>query len=520
MTPRTLLAVPITSAARPVAAQAAEAAAARADLIELRVDLIGDWRAVETYLAGPRPLPAILTIRPRREGGGWDADENERISLMERLGLHLPGFIDVEWSTWSASANVRQKLGLVCETSPPSPHDRPRNRLILSQHDFAATPANLGAVFDTLASQPYAIVKVACAGHDASDALHMLAELARIAGRRPAIGLTMGEAGAATRVLAAKFGACLTYAPLEPADASAPGQLTLAQLRARRFHDVGPRTRVYGVVGWPVAHSRSPALHNAAMSAAGIDGVYVPFPVSPGFEAFDRFMVRAAAQELDVAGLSITIPHKENALRWLRANGGAVDPLAARIGAVNTLSRGADGRWDGSNTDSPAVIAALRTCATCAGDGLHEQRVLILGAGGAGRAALAALTERGCPVTICNRDPARAAQLAAEFDAATLPWEARGAAPFDILINCTSVGLWPDVDVSPFPPSALTSGQVVFDTIYNPPRTRLIRDAAAAGCHVVPGVEMFIAQAMRQFERWHGRPADREVCRRSLKSAE
>lgn len=519
MTPRTLVVVPITTAARPLAAQAAEGAAQRADLIELRVDLIGDWRAVEAYLGGPRPLPAILTIRPRHEGGAWDADEAERISLIERLGLLLPGYVDVEWSTWCASANVRQKLGLVCDAAAPDSHDRPRNRLILSQHDFAATPADLGAVFDALESEPRAIVKMACSGRDAADALLMLDELRGRSGKRQVIGLTMGESGVATRVLAAKFGAFLTYAPLDEGDASAPGQLTLAGLRRMRFDEIGPRTRVYGIVGWPVAHSLSPALHNAAMCAAGIDGVYVPLPVMPGFDAFARFMSRAAADGLDIAGLSVTIPHKENALRWLRENGGAVEPLAARIGAVNTLSRDGAGRWSGANTDAPAVVAALQSRPACDGALLRGRRVLILGAGGAGHAAAAALAERGCLLTICNRDPHRAQQLADEFGAATAAWEARGATPFDILVNCTSVGLWPAVDESPFPRDSLRGGQVVFDTIYNPPLTRLLRDATAVGCEVVSGVVMFVAQATGQFARWHGQPPDNQVCRRSLERA-
>jgi shikimate dehydrogenase len=201
----------------------------------------------------------------------------------------------------------------------------------------------------------------------------------------------------------------------------------------------------------------------------------------------------------------VTLPHKEHALQWLAATGGACSEVARACGAVNTLTRDAAGRWHGDNTDVAGVRAALALHAPLAGDGLRGLRVLILGAGGAARAAVLAVQSAGGAATLCNRTAARAAQAAQELRCAALAWEQRAAlANFDVLINCTSVGLWPAPDASPMPDDALAPPLVVLDTIYRPRATRLLQAAEARGCVVLSGSEMFIGQAAAQFETWHG----------------
>lgn len=534
---------------------------AGADLVELRVDAIADIDAIESVLLAPRVLPFIITIRPSAEGGLWDGDDALRISMLERLGLLLPGFIDVEAATWFKSANIRHKIGLVCaideadlsalhgsdalsssaapasdEPVPdvdlpnprrsvakpftprkPAKHARPKNRLILSYHDFRHTPADLDAAIRPLVEVPGVIAKAAFMTHDATDALRLLAAQRAATGRAAAGGaaaiMGMGEAGLVTRVLGPKCGAALVYAAPSDDAIAAPGQPTLATLRdLYSWSRIDEHTRLYGVVGWPVSHSRSPLIHNTAMRHVGVNAVYVPLPVRPTYEDFATFMDFVAANDwLDCRGLSVTIPHKVHALRWLRERGYDITPLASRIGAVNTLTRSARG-WMGDNSDATGAMHALET------GGAFPNRprdlpVAILGAGGAARAIAAMLAERGCRIVIFNRDESRAWSLAADFGCDVRPWSDRVATTASLIVNCTSVGMAPGVDDSPLPSEALRRYQIIFDSIYNPVDTRLLRDARARGARTISGLEMFLAQAAAQFQIWHGASDIIEVMR-------
>ncbi len=519
----TRLCVPIVSPDPPLAEQVRAARDAGADLVELRVDLIGDVAAVEALLAKPLPIPAIVTIRAASEGGHWDGDDDARIALLERLGLRLPGYIDVELAAWTRSANLRQKVSLVArprDARTGSSVDRTKNALILSCHDTRGTPPDLDAVFDALDASPATVAKAVFTATDASDALRVLIELERRGKRRDWIALAMGDAGLATRVLARKFDAFLTFATLEAGAESAPGQVTIDALRGLyRWDALRHATRVFGVVGWPVAHSLSPHLHNAAMHAAGIDGVYVPLPVQPGEAAFTRFMnLVAASPQLDLSGLSVTIPHKEHALRWLEAHGNGCDSQARRCGAVNTLTRDPDGKWRGANTDVTGVRDALDAAQVLDDPRRPVRRALVLGAGGAARAVLTALSGRGVVLTVSGRRLEAAAALAREFDADAAAWDERERVAAELVINCTPIGMWPAADASPMPAQALRPHQVVFDTVYRPACTQLLADARAAGCRTVAGTEMFVRQAAAQYQTWHGRPAPLRVLCEVLES--
>jgi len=510
----TLIAVPIVRDTSPLAQQVASARAAGADLVELRVDLIRDVDAVEALLTADASRTFILTIRAAEEGGAWDGSDAERVALYERLGLRLPGYVDVELRTWQRSANLRQKLGLVCARrtggEARAAEDRPRNELILSMHDFSRFPADLDAATVDLLAAGAAICKVAFTADDATDALRMLAWTHRHASHR-VIGIAMGAGGAASRVLARKAGAFLSFAAADGETGSAPGQIPVDVLRGLyRWDAIRARTAVFGVVGWPVGHSRSPAVHNALLAHHGIDGVYVPLPVAPSAAAYDRFMAAVEAEAwLDVRGLSVTLPHKEHAHDWLAARGYPLSDLGRRAGAVNTLVRSADG-WRGENTDAAGALAALGAGGAAA---LRGARVLILGAGGVAATLAAALTDAGATVAVSNRTAARAAALASRLGCQAVTWEARGAWPHDLLINGTSVGMTPAADETPLPADALCAGAVVLDTVYTPAQTRLLREAAARGCQTVSGLEMFCAQAAAQHRAWHGNEPDARVLR-------
>ena len=322
----------------------------------------------------------------------------------------------------------------------------------------------------------------------------------------------MGPAGLASRVLAGKVGSFGTFAALSADSASAPGQPTLEEFRRLyRWADVSGGSAVYGVVGCPVAHSMSPAIHNAAFAAAGIDAVYLPLHLEPGPGHFDRFIDAVLARpRLDWRGLSVTIPHKENALAYVGPQ--RCDELAVRIGAVNTITFLPDGSLRGDNTDYAAAVDAL-----CAGMGIGRadlagRRAAVAGAGGVARAVVAALVRYGADVCVYNRTVSRAARLAEDFGCRAAGLDDLPATDAEILVNCTSVGMHPNVDdclLERIP----TSVRVVFDTVYNPPETLLLRRARRAGCACASGVEMFVNQAVLQFEKWTGRPAPRSVMR-------
>jgi len=531
MVGRTRIAVTLTRSRPGLREQVDAALRAGAELIELRVDLISDVEAVDALLRQPHAIPYILTVRRAEEGGAWCGAEAERIALLERLARHVPGLVDLELAAWQNSAEARARIAGVCrvgggaDLASPGAGGLPApglgNLLILSHHDLSGTPTNLDAVFERLEASPANITKAAFTAREALEACRVLEQLQRRGSAGNVIALAMGAAGLATRVLARKFGAFLTFAAAEPGAESAPGQPTVAELRhIYRWDEIDEHTPVFGVIGWPVTRSLSPRVHNAAMAAAGIDGVYVPLPVGPAYEDLAAFLDYVTASRwLDVAGLSVTIPHKEHAARWLVERGYRLSPLACRCGAVNTLVRTGDGDWRGENTDAPGALEALETVPALAGGQLAGATADVLGAGGAAAAIAAALLDRGCRVTIYNRTSSRGAALAQRLRCGWRPWEERAGGTGRIIINCTSVGMGADAASSPVPSERFTPDTVAFDVVYDPPETRFLREARARGCRTVSGAELFIGQASAQFTLWHGRQAPRDVMRRALEAA-
>lgn len=252
----------------------------------------------------------------------------------------------------------------------------------------------------------------------------------------------------------------------------------------------------YGIIGHPLGHTMSPALHNWALARAGLPGVYQAFPVEPG--ALPAFMARA--RTLPLAGLSVTIPHKVAVMALLDG----VSARARRTGAVNTVYWD-NGRLLGENTDVPGFLAPLRALDAVPGC------ALVLGAGGAARAVLAGLAELGVArVLVCARSLPKAEALAAEFAAAALPWDQRASARADLVVNTTPLGMrGTGQDQSPWPDDApLGPGQVAYDLVYNPRRTVFLTRASATGARIVDGLEMFLHQGLEQFRLWTGQTFD------------
>ena len=331
---------------------------------------------------------------------------------------------------------------------------------------------------------------------------------------RPMIALAMGEFGLMSRVLAGKFGAFLTFASVRAESATAPGQPTLADLRdLYRFRSITPDTALFGVIGHPVAQSLSPLVHNAGFDAARADAVYLPLPVAPGWEPLKATLGALTDHEsLRFEGASVTHPHKENALRFAREHSWFIAPAAETAGAVNTIAG-----TNAANTDTLAIAGAVRDA------GLTGGRALVLGAGGAARAAVTALLNAGWSVAVANRTPDRARALATELGA---DWAYDGhdeVARANLVVNATPVGMTagPAPADSPVSSEALEhragSDLVVFDTVYNPLDTPLLLAARAAGLRTIDGAEMFVRQAAMQLEIWTGKPAPLELYRRIVR---
>lgn len=476
----------------------ARAVEAGADLIELRLDTYDDIDDT-LLLAMQIDIPFVLTRRPERQGGESTEDDDTRYETLQnhRKGFPEKTLVDIEWDG-QRTMEYRELLN---------------EHAIVSQHDFKGRPATLTKTYVEMCRSDAGVVKIAWMPRsirDCAEALQLL-DLRH----KPSVILCMGEAGNISRILCRKFGAYFTFASLDPQSATAPGQVTIDELKnVYRWDAMQRSTKVYGVVGSPIAHSMSPALHNAGFDAVGYDGVYVPLLVEPGWESFKAFCeVFFDFKPLDLSGLSITIPHKENALRYAKEKGWRIDPLAEKIGAVNTYD--VVNRY-ATSTDYAAILDTITTSLSIDRAGLKGLRVTVIGAGGTGRTSVAALTHFGARVIVLNRTKDRADALAAEFGATSRAMEDLASIEADVFINTTSLGMSPNVDTSPFNAGLpkLTGDSLVFDTVYNPLETKLLKQSAEAGSRTVGGIEMFVRQAAGQFSLWTGRDAPTEVMRR------
>jgi 3-dehydroquinate dehydratase/shikimate dehydrogenase len=454
-------------------------AAHEADIVEVRLDGV-DQPDAAAALEG-RLRPVIVTCRPRWEGGAFAGSEEVRRRLLADAIALGAEFVDVELRAEFASELIRLRRG---------------RGVIVSMHDFDGPVPDVAGRVHALRSSGAEIVKYAMTADALADTLPLF-ELARAAERsgdgQGHVLLAMGPRGAHTRILAARLGNRWTYA----GDAVAPGQLPAARLLGEfRFRRIQAGAALYGVVGSPIAHSLSPAMHNAGFAAAGLEAAYL------ALDARDTHDFVTFARAMDLQGASITAPFKVS----MMAAVDEVDPLAAEVGAINTLAvRG--GRWIGTNTDVAGFVAPLAGRMV-----LRGTRAAVLGAGGAARAVAVALKREGAHVRVCARRPEQAAAVAAAVGVEA------GAFPpppgsWDVLVNATAAR-----DRSPMEGVRL-DGEIVFDLVYAPDDTALISQARAAGCWTIGGIEMLIAQAERQFETWTGAAPAPGLFRQAVQAA-
>eukprot|EP00250_Pteridium_aquilinum_P004369 c14583_g1_i2 orf=253-1791(+) len=475
------------------------ACAQGANLVEFRLDHLArfDPHTDLPTLLADRPLPAVVTYRSSSEGGKYVGDDAPRFSAL-MLAIKLGAdFVDIEMEV---APTFMSKLQWPFES-----------KIIVSNHNFQKTPAaeELGCLVANMQSTGADIIKVVTFAQEITDVAHVFQVLSR--SQVPTIALVMGEHGVISRLLAPKFGGFLTFGALAPGKESAPGQLTLADLHnIYRFPHVGQDTEIFGIIGQLVGYSKSPIIHNKFFQEIGYDGIYVPFLVKNFKEFFDVFHAS------NFIGFSISIPYKEVAMESCDE----VEPFAKAIGAVNTVvRRKSDGKFVGYNTDCEAAVTAIE-------DGLGGKKgghsplfgkyVVVIGAGGAGKAIAYGAKQRGASVFIANRHYERARILARAVGGTALTIQqlydlkpVKGS----VLANTTPIGMYPNEKETPIHKDALRHYSLVFDAVYTPKVTRLIREAEEAGLIVVSGMEMFIRQAIEQFSLFIASPVPRQRLR-------
>ena len=423
----------------------------------------------------------LATCRRHQNHGRFNGAMADQLRILEIAVEHGACAVDVEIET---AELVAGKLSMFSG----------RAQLIVSYHNFENTP-QIEQITKRMTRIPADIYKLVTTARKPSDAARVLAA-AKSSTRARMVVLAMGELGFPTRVLSTAWGGVFTYAAPMHAQGTAAGQVSARQLRhLYRIEKFTKAAKVYGVIADPVRHSLSPVIHNRAFQSRRLDAVYLPFLVSPA-HLRDFFV---AAEKTPVSGFSVTIPHKQKVVRYLDI----VDPLARRIGAVNTVWKKA-GKWRGTNTDAAGVVGPLSKHLR-----LANATVLVAGNGGAARGAASALIDAGAKVSLVGRNPDRVRALARMCGGEPLLRDQVETRKFDVLVHATPLGMFPNINDCFFRNSI--PAEVVFDMVYNPLETLLIQRARDQGKTIIPGMEMFIEQAARQFEIWTGETAPRSI---------
>jgi 3-dehydroquinate dehydratase/shikimate dehydrogenase len=477
-----------------------EAVARGAKFLEVRLDFLSkapDFKRLGHH----KEVSWMATLRRPEDGGRWSGSEEARKTVIRQA--IVSGLFD-----W---------VDLETDIATSIPRFGPVKRVV-SYHNMRETPVNLDEIYDQMLKQDGDVYKIAVMACVPADCRRVI-ELQKRA-PKPTIAFCLGDLGFPTRFLALKYWAPWIYAAFNNERFLAPGLPSMNDFRTTYpVKNIGPDTRFYGLLGDPVAHSFSPILHNHMFQRMKVNACYVPFRVPQG-------QLPAALEAFETAGIggySVTIPHKETAAQL------AVERDASVIGihAANTLVARPDGKFNAANTDHPAAIESIRTFLKAKADAegtvpmeLNQIFFLILGAGGVSRAIAHALHQHGAHVTITSRTFERAAALAEQIGCKVCDWDARhNPGQCDFVINGTPVGMHPNVNESPLHVSFLRPGLTVFDTVYNPETTLLIRDAESRGCSTITGVDMFVRQAAMQFERFTGLIPPMDQMRELLRKA-
>ena len=459
-------------------------------LLEFRLDYLPDPAAgIEVLLKFRETYPdafILATCRHHHACGHFQGSLDRQVRFLKEALCAGATFADLEVESAEKAGRAVSELrevGPVC----------------VSYHNFEKTPA-LEPVLRRLRKHPADVYKIATTARKPTDTLRLI-DFVRDHHDQRLIALAMSEMGVASRILVAPLGSLFTYASPMSENGTAPGQISAKLMRnLYRSEKLTKQTRIYGVIASPVSHSKSPLIHNRAFHARRVDAVYLPFLV-PASQLPDWMKFAA---RLPVQGFSVTIPHKQRILNHLDI----VAPLAKRIGAVNTVWRKA-GKWRGANTDAEGVLKPLARHLR-----LARSSILIAGYGGAARAAAIALGDASANVAITGRNMKKAHGLAVIVKGEAITVREASERHFDALVHATPLGMLPDTETCLF--SDAIPADIVFDMVYNPSETLLLKRAAQQGLVVIPGIEMLLEQAAHQFEIWTGETAPRAVMREAL----
>jgi len=460
----------------------AESMAQDNPFLEFRLDYLKQpapaLAKIRRFLETHQYITAIATCRRADNGGkfkGSLASELEVLSKASTAGCQI---VDVELESAlkakpEALARLRKNAGL-----------------IISSHDFRAT-RHLDQTLEKMQKIPADFYKIVTTATTLSDNVTMMKFLQNESDKHALIGLCMGEQGIISRVLGVRAGSVFTFGAVSAQQKTAPGQVTARELRGTyRIEQVDAATRVYGVAGDPIEQSLSPVIMNTALRRENVNAVYLALHAKTVKDLIH------CVREIPLHGLSITMPYKQAILQYLDNS----DAHTSKIEACNTVVRGQDGKLYGFNTDIAGVVRPLEQRLT-----IENAKALVLGAGGAARAAVFGLRERGAEVWILNRTAAKAQKLARQAKARIIKRADLRKTAFDVIINATPIGMGSTKEC-PLKEDEIQA-KVVFDMVYDPVETRLLQVARAKGIAVIPGVEMFVHQAARQFEIWTGKPA-------------
>ncbi len=421
----------------------------------------------------------IATCRRAANGGKFRGSIASQLDILSKAVAAGCQLVDVEFQTANkVKPSQLQKL-------------RAKASIVLSFHDFRGTK-KLEETLEKMVAYPADYYKVVSTATTLSDNVTMIKFLARAGDRHSLVGMCMGEQGIISRVLGVRAGSQFTFASVGSGQETAPGQVTAQELRSvYRIDQVDVATRIYGVVGDPINHSLSPAIMNAAFRRENVNGVYLALHAKALKDLLN------CVKEIPIHGMSITMPYKQAILPYLDN----ADSHTNKVGACNTVVRAQDGKLYGFNTDTAGVVRPLeRRLST-----LEDARILVIGAGGAARAAVFGLKERGAEVYVLNRTTAKAKKLAHQARARLMKRPDLKKAAFDVIINATPVGMGNSRE-TPLQDKEINA-RYVFDMVYDPAETRFLKLARERGAQVIPGIEMFVHQAARQFEIWTGKPA-------------
>jgi 3-dehydroquinate dehydratase/shikimate dehydrogenase len=483
--------IPITAKTAKDALAEMKEAEKFADIVEFRIDYMKNIsKGHLKKILKKKKREVIVTNRAKREGGKFMGNEKKRISLLRTAAELGADYIDVELSSGKKALSAIKGANSGTKT-------------ICSYHNFKKTPSmkELESIYRRIRKTGAYMAKIVVYANSINDNFKIFKLLK---GKRRLVSFCMGVKGEMSRVLAPKYGSCITFASLGKGKESAPGQLTIREIAKYNIATISRITRVTGVIGEFAENSKSKYIHNACFKEKGLEFVFVPFKVErPELREFmENF------REFGFRGAAVTMPHKTEIIKHIDN----VDETAEKIGAVNTILN-TRGKIVGYNTDYYGAVEALKEKTK-----LEGKKVLVIGAGGAARAIIYGLKRDGAKVTVANRTAEKAKKLATEFNVGqgSLKNMRELVASHDIIINATSVGMHPDADRALINEGEFAPGKVVMDVVYVPRMTKLIRIAKKYKCSTITGERMLLYQAVGQFRLWTRKEPDLKAMERAF----